>query len=218
MSVPIHSLFKPLWMNRRNGGRNVIKSSKAGETSFTKTVFDGLNRSVVEYTACVPGTAGVPTGDTNDVSGDTVSQQSETLYDNASNVLLTTKRKRMHNATGVGALQNLTTASTARVSFVAMWPDAIGLVRFTADYGTNGGTALTRPSVASASSDTVLVTINRFKSDGEANATIDPMGLETRWDNDHAGRQICRSAMGVRRHCVTASYVRRAIAVFGFHG
>jgi YD repeat-containing protein len=39
-------------------------------------------------------------------------------------------------------------------------------------------------------SDTVLVTTNRFRDNGDASATIDPMGLETRWENNHAGQRI----------------------------
>ena len=96
--------------------------------------------------------------------------------------------------------------------FVAMWPDAIGKLRVTANYGTNGGTALTRPAVAPASSDTVLVTINRFKSNGEANAVIDPIGLETRWDNDNAGRQIC-----LKENYVEGSTVNTRVSRYEWH-
>jgi RHS repeat-associated protein len=183
-------------------GSNVIKASPAGATSFTKTIYDALNRGTVAYLACVPGTAGVPTGDDNDVSTDTVFEQNETTYDPAGNTLLTTKRLRLDTATGTGALQNVSAEPEARVSFVATWPDAIGRARVTANYGTNGGAALTRPDVAPASSPTVLVTTNLFKNDGEANAIIDPMGLETRWDNDNAGRRIC----------LTENYVAGSIA------
>src|SRR5258708_15707360 len=38
-------------------GGNVIKSSEAGSTSFTKTIFDALNRPTAGYKACVPGAA-----------------------------------------------------------------------------------------------------------------------------------------------------------------
>jgi hypothetical protein len=53
------------------------------------------------------------------------------------------------------------------------------------------------PGIAPARSDTVLVTTNRFKDNGDENAIIDPMGLETRWDNDQMGaacppyRKLC---------------------------
>jgi len=171
-------------------GNNIIKSSQAGSTWFTKTVFDALNRATVSYQACVPGTAGVPDGDTNDVSTDTVLEQNETVYDGGGNVIQTNRRQRFDDATGTGALQNVNTQPAARVTSHVTWPDAIGRPRVTADYGTNGGLALNRPGVAPVRSDTVLLTTNRYKDNGEANATIDPMGLETRWENDQMDRRI----------------------------
>lgn len=170
-------------------GGNTIKKSPAGSTSFTKTVFDALSRPTITYTACVPGTAGVPAGDDNDVSGDTVLEQNGTIYDRGGNVIQTNRSQRFDDAIGTGALQDVNTQPKARVSSVAMWPDGLGRIRNTADYGTNGGAALERPPVVPLRSDTVLVSTNRFKDDGEANATIDPMGLETRWDNDQMGRR-----------------------------
>jgi hypothetical protein len=53
-----------------------------------------------------------------------------------------------------------------------------------------GGSVPARPAVAPARSDTILVTTNRYKDSGDANAVIDPMGIETRWDNDQMGRRI----------------------------
>jgi hypothetical protein len=45
-------------------------------------------------------------------------------------------------------------------------------------------------NIAPARSDTVLVTTNCYKDSGDANALIDPMGIETRWENDKDGRRI----------------------------
>ena len=36
----------------------------------------------------------------------------------------------------------------------------------------------------------LLVTTNRYKDSGDANAVVDPMGIETRWENDKAGRRV----------------------------
>jgi RHS repeat-associated protein len=169
---------------------NLVKSAPMGSTSFTKTVYDALNRPTVTYTANVPGTAGVPTGDDNDVSSDTVLQQNEVGYDDGGNVILTTLRQRFDDATGTGPLQDVQTQPEARVSYSGIWPDGIGRQRVTANFGTNGGAALVRPDVAPARSDTVLVKTKHYKDDGDANAVIDPEGLETRWENDDRGRRI----------------------------
>lgn len=189
-------------------GTNVIKASPAGATSFTKTVYDALNRPTVSYAACVPGSAGVPEGDDNDVSDDTVLEQNETSYDPAGNIIQTTRRQRFHDATGTGALQDVNDEPKARVSFGTTWPDAIGRTRVIADYGTNGGASLQRPDVAPARSPLVLVTTYRYKDSGDANAIIDPSGVERRWENDQAGRRIklIENYLGTRQDQSRISY------------
>lgn len=174
-----------------DGANNVIKASQQGQNSFTKTAYDGLNRITATYIACVPGTIGVPSGDTNDVSADTVLEQKETVYDAGGNAIVQTERRRLHDATGTGALQGPTGAQPqARVNWVANWPDVIGRERVVANYGTNGGAVLNRPEVAPERSETLLVTTTLYKDTGESNRVIDPMGHETRWDNDNAGRRV----------------------------
>lgn len=169
---------------------NLIKAASAGRTSFIITVYDALNRPTLIYEACVPGVVGVPVGNNNDVSNDTVLEQSEIIYDHGGNVIQKNLRRRFHDAAGKGALQDATDEPKARVTSTATWSDPIGRIRVTADYGTNGGVALERPAVVPPRSAAVLVTTNRYKDDGDANATIDPMGLETRWENDQAGRRV----------------------------
>ena len=172
---------------------NAIKQSQPGNTVFTKTVFDALNRPTVSYLCCRPGEAGVPAGDDNDVADDTVIEQSNVEYNRAGNVILQTTKKRFDDATGTGPLGGPNATSPvpkSRDSYTAFWPDAIGRQRVTANYGTNGGQLVIRPKVAPARSDTILVTTNRYKDSGDANAVIDPMGIETRWENDQAGRRL----------------------------
>ena len=130
--------------------------------------------------------------DGNDISGDIFIEQSEMVYDEAGNLIQTTSRQRFHDDSEeqTGPLGDVTTNPKARVTYQAMWPDAIGRVRATADYGTNGAADFVRPGVAPARSDTVLVSTTRFALDGQPGASIDPMGVETRWCNDAAGRRI----------------------------
>gem|GEM_PF-801752 len=169
---------------------NVIKQSQAGSTAFTKTVYDELNRPKVAYLCCRPGVAGVPAGDDNSVVDDTVIEQSNTLYDAAGNVLRQTRKQRFDDAVGTGVLNGPQTEPKSRDTYGMTWPDALGRPRVSADYGTNGGSVPTRPAVAPPRSDTILVSTNRYKDSGDANAAVDPMGIETRWENDQAGRRI----------------------------
>ncbi len=89
------------------------------------------------------------------ISDDVILEQVEFSYDSAGNVVETVVRRRYHNApdSQTGPLEDPATTPTARVSYVASYPDALGRVIATADYGTNGGTALTRPATVPARSD-----------------------------------------------------------------
>jgi YD repeat-containing protein len=172
---------------------NVIKQSQPGNTAFTKTVYDELNRPTVAYLCCRPGESGVPSGDDNSVVDDTVIEQSNTVYDRGGNAIMQTQKQRFDDATGTGVLGGpnaIFPVPKSRDTYGMTWPDALGRPRVSADYGTNGGSVPTRPDVAQARSDTILVTTNRYKDSGDANALIDPMGIETRWENDQAGRRI----------------------------
>jgi YD repeat-containing protein len=116
-------------------------------------------------------------------------QQVETSYDAASNVIQQLTRRRFHDATGSGGLGSPTVTPYARVSYLCFWPDALGRTKNQANYGTNGGSTLSRPSTAPARSDTVLVTTTDFNDRGEAYQTSDPKGTKFYAEFDHAGRQ-----------------------------
>lgn len=72
--------------------------------------------------------------DADDVTGDSIFEQSETTYDVAGNAILVTSRSRLHDATGSG---ELTTSSgsqpKARVSFLAVWSGCIQKTSGTTD-------------------------------------------------------------------------------------
>ncbi|MCB1208222.1 MAG: RHS repeat-associated core domain-containing protein [Verrucomicrobiales bacterium] len=169
---------------------NLIKEAKAGATSFRKTVFDAVNRQTVTYLACKPGQAGVPAGDDNNVTSDTVMEQTNTTYDRGGNVVAQTLKRRFDDASGTGPLGGPLLEPKSRDIWTMTWPDAIGRPTASAEYGTNGGVPPVRPQVAPDRSDTVLVTTHHYKDNGDANALIDPMGNETRWENDQAGRRV----------------------------
>jgi len=92
-------------------------------------------------------------------------------------------------ATGTGRLNEPSGSQPrGRRSYVAAWQDAVGRPVATADYGTNNGSSLTRPSTVPARSDTVLVTSAEYDSTGRAYKSIDPAAKETRTEFDQAGR------------------------------
>jgi len=99
--------------------------------------------------------------------------------------------QRFHDETGTGPLTNPNGAQPkGRRSYTASWFDPIGRTIASADYGTNGGAALIRPETVPQRSDIVLVSSQRYAANGESNASIDPMGVDTRWVNDAAGRRV----------------------------
>ena len=116
-------------------------------------------------------------------------QQSENTYDDASNLIQQVTRQRFHNATGTGPLTDPDgDEPKARVSYAVSYPDALGRVVASANYGTNGADAFTRPATIPARSDTVLVSSTAYNDAGEAWQTIDPQETENRSEFDDAGR------------------------------
>ena len=118
------------------------------------------------------------------VTGDTVLEQSEVSYDASGNVIQITAYVRKHTEGGTGEL----TTSSARVTYTASWFDGANRQTATANYGTNGGSAFSRPSSPPARSDTVLVTSTEYNTAGLAYQTTDPAGKVAQGEFDDAGR------------------------------
>ncbi|MBD3331252.1 hypothetical protein GF356_00255, partial [candidate division GN15 bacterium] len=97
----------------------IFQDSPASQ-AFTKTVYDSLGRAVKQYVGY--DTDETAYADASSVTDDTIVEQTETVYDDAGNVLQTTTRQRFHDATGTG---ELTTPSgsqpKARVTYQAMY-------------------------------------------------------------------------------------------------
>lgn len=169
---------------------NVIKSQPAGSSLFTKNTIDSVGRTTIQYQGYDLDETSY--ADALTVTNDVILEQSEIVYDNASNVIQSTTRQRYHNAPDpqTGALQNPNTTPKARVTYGATWQDGVGRTVASANYGTNGGTALSRPSTIPAASDSVLVTLATFDSAGNTFDTTDPAGMVTRFGYDDVGRKI----------------------------
>jgi RHS repeat-associated protein len=189
---------------------NVIKQQAAGTSLFTKTTYDSLGRvsqTFTGYDTSEPLPMAITSSSSSsssasssgpssydcaiDISDDTILQQSQTQYDPAGNVILTTAWRRLNNATGTGELSSPSgTQPLARTSYMAYWYDGVNRQTATANYGTNGGTAPTCPSSAPPPSDTVLVTSTAYDSTGQAYQSTDPAGQVTLTVFDQAGRKI----------------------------
>ena len=178
-----------------------LKQQAPGMKLFTKTSYDSVGRPWRIYQG-YDTTEPVPTGSSSsssslsssqladNVLGDTILEQSEQTYDASGAVILTTTWRRLPNATGTGALADPSGSQPrGRRSYVAFYQDAVGRSLATADYGTNGGSTLSRSSTVPARSDTVLVSSTEYDSSGYAYKSIDPAGKETLVFFDAAGRQ-----------------------------
>jgi hypothetical protein len=159
--------------------RNTIMSLPAGSSLYTKTTFDSLGRATVQYRGYNLGTMSY--ADAFSVVNDVVMEQVETTYDEANNVIQTTLRQRYHNApnTQTGELHDPGTTPKARVTYQTMYPDSVNRPVAAVNYGTNGGSALSRPDTISAASDTVLVSQTLFDLAGNVMETIDSAGMVT---------------------------------------
>jgi len=167
---------------------NPIKSLLSGSQLFAKNVFDGAGRQTTSYRGydLTPETYAL----VSSVADDTIMQQVESTLDPASNVIQSTTRRRFHNATGTGDLTSPAGPQPlARVSYVAMYPDAIGRGQATANYGTNGDVALVRSDTIPTATDTVLVSSILYNSRGETYQLIDPAGTVTCQMFDDAARR-----------------------------
>jgi len=168
---------------------NVIKTLPAGSKLFTKNVYDGLGRRTKQYQGFdIDETA---YADASSVTGDTILEQNEITYNAASNATQTTQRQRYHNATGTGELNGPSGVQPkARITYTATWHDALGRTIATADYGTNGGSTLSRPSTVPTRSDTAFVTGMAYNSAGQVADTTNPGGIKTCLEYDDRGRQV----------------------------
>ncbi|MGB7158984.1 MAG: hypothetical protein WBD40_13005, partial [Tepidisphaeraceae bacterium] len=174
-----------VWYDRRG---NVIKVGEPGGL-VSKTLYDGASRATTVYTT--DGGGDGAWSDADDLTGDKVLEQVETAYDANGNAILVTTRQRFHDATETGALGSPSSGSgtaKARVSYAAMYYDAADRQTASADVGTNGGVAYTRPSTAPARSDTALVTSYSYDDGGRLKDVVDARGIVNRTTHDLFGR------------------------------
>ena len=185
---------------------NVIKTRAAGSQEFTKTLYDGVGQVVAEYTGYAPG--GETTQQLYDnanlnLANDLIFDETDYQYDAAGNVTETIDYQRGSNATSsqTGPLSGLS-SSYVRVSYTAAWYDGAGRQVVTADYGTNGGSTLSRPDHVpvwnwdnvhatwqdpSGTAIGAIVTGTSYNSAGYVYQTRDPKGYVSETLYDAAG-------------------------------
>ncbi len=181
-----NSLTSNTWYGA-NG--NTIKSLPAGSDQFTKTQYDSLGRQTKQFVGY--DLDETTYADASTVTGDTILQQSETVYNDASRVIEAITKQRYHDApaTQTGELQNPSTTPKARVTYNANYSDGIGRTVAAANYGTNGGTALTRSSTIPTRSDTILVTSMEYDSAGNQESITNSVSMVIEMQYDDAGRE-----------------------------
>jgi RHS repeat-associated protein len=167
---------------------NTLCSLPVGSQAFTKMTYDGVGRTIAGYIGYNPDDEIAP----DSVEDDLIFQQTETEYDAAGNVTLTTSRLRWDNATGTGPLRGPSDSQPkSRDSYVATWCDGVGRSVASADYGTNADAGPpVRPDSPPEPSDGVLVSLIAYNARGESFETVDPAGQVSRAYSDDAGRAI----------------------------
>lgn len=173
---------------------NVVETRPSGSEAFTKSVYDGIARVIERYVGYTEGvfSSSSSSSSSSSGSGDFIFEQTETVYDAASNVIFVIRRQRFHDATGTGPLNGPNGPQPkSRDSFTAMWQDGIGRTIATANYGTNNNIGPpTRPELPPQSSNLILVSQTRYNERGEAFESIDPAGKVDRTYSDDAGRTV----------------------------
>ena len=178
-----HTLTSNYWYDVR--GRLVKTAGPNG--LFSKTAYDSAGRTTAAYLSY--DAAETSYADAATVSGDTVVEETRYAYDTASNVILSTHYQRTDTATLTGALDAGTIPNDARRTYAAAWFDVLGRTTYTADYGTNGDTDLTRPGTAPAPSADVIVTHLEYNTDtGAQDRTTDNAGKVVQRVFDALGR------------------------------
>jgi len=189
------SLLSETWYDAEG---HVIK--REGE-SLTKTRYDGLDRVTHRFVLAVDNDTAY--ADADDVSGDIVLEESQTVFDPSSGLALMRVRiDRHHDDMGAGETTggldtnadsddlDLTASNIeGRPQITALWYDSLDRVADTVRFGTYGGSDFDRDGMSVPSrSATALRTTNSYGEDGSVEEVTDPRDLVRRTERDDAGR------------------------------
>ncbi|MCI0456510.1 MAG: RHS repeat protein, partial [Gemmataceae bacterium] len=186
---------------------------KVDGPQLAKTLYDRLGRITRQFILAQDDDTGYLNAD--DVDGDTVLQESQTVYGpNTDDVLMTAVIDRHHDDYSLvtppthwlGALDTngdnnplIYTAANikGRIQITTNWYDNLERLTDTALFGNaydtdndNNSSTFTRTDLGvPPRSDNVLVTSYTFNTDGTLQRITDPMGIITQYEYDAAGRQ-----------------------------
>ena len=166
----------------------IARNAPSDSTLTTVTQYDAVGRPATVFKATGTFSPTAPA----DVANATVMEQAAYLWDNGGNRISGTSKQRFDNAAGTGALGNPVTEPKARISYSAFYPDALGREQARANYGTNGGSAWSRPATIPSRSNTVLVTGTAYTAAGNVGMVTGPAGIITESVWDKADRLISR--------------------------
>ncbi|RNC81833.1 MAG: hypothetical protein ED559_08630 [Phycisphaera sp.] len=183
------------------------RTIKSVGSRIAKTSYDRLGRATHSYVLArtddpAAGTALDIYNAADDVTGDIVLEEMQTVYDDDDLVAMSVSIMRDPDDAGggqtTGALDSnadtddlLVTAAnvSGRVSITAFWYDDWRRRVDTVSYGTYGGSNFDRDGLSvPARSDTALRTTTVFNDDGTTKSSTDPDDIETRYEYDDLGR------------------------------
>jgi RHS repeat-associated protein len=155
-------------------------SPDSTSTLVTTTVYDDAQRKTKTTTpdGVVTTTHHDGAGRVDDVTvgdGATVFESSHTTYDADGNPTLIVSTQRQADY-------------SLRTSYAANWYDLAGRLTDTADLGTHGGVAYTRPASPPERSDDALLTSYEYDAQGRLEFVTDPNSIITRTEYDPLGR------------------------------
>ncbi|MEO5913302.1 MAG: RHS repeat-associated core domain-containing protein [Luteolibacter sp.] len=196
----IPHVYNPQESNTYYDANNrVVRSAPSGSKLFTATKYDALGRTKATYRAYDP--VGYEAGnDPGEVVSSIVMEQEETDWDDADNLVGTTRKDRYDDDSDedLGELGAPDVEPKARISHVASYADGIGRAVATANFGTSDWSGWERPPQIPDRGDKVLVTTNTYDAAGNLAAVKDPGDkvVETTYDNADRKIKIIENVTG----------------------
>lgn len=172
-----------------DAGNRVARNAPSGSALFTATSYNSVGWRLKTYQAYEPS-GFTPGSDPASVANAIVMEQREFSWDNWGNLLATITRLRFDTATANGELKDPGNAPEARASYVTSYPDALGRVIATADYGAKASASWTRSATVPGRADDVLVDSTIYDHAGNATVIKDPADVATTRAYDNSDRLI----------------------------
>ncbi len=172
-----------------------------GEDRLAKWSYDREGRETHEFV--LAGDNDTSYAEVLSKSDDQVLEESQQVYDDGGDVVLSAWISRFHSDISTGSTSGpLDTNADAdrlmlssadikgRIQITSSWYDALGRLQDRVQYGTNGGSSFDRDGLSvPARSDTALRTTHVHNDSGTLKEVADPKDLKTRYEYDALGRR-----------------------------